>query len=517
MAHDANFCGDRLRLAAFLRIMEYGIPPRPTRFRRRVQAVEKPMRGSDPSPTNQEYSFVNTSAAIPIHGVSRPSTPEATTSGVDASRTHHSSPSNPLATDADSTYDIPPSHTSIEPYVGLIKDGIHEPTGLQQQHANGLLVKQSLQNAGIMSSSNSHKTPSKPRPSSSTRKRRLPVNCLALMRTSTSDGLPEPSNIDSHLSIPITKIDPIEDSHNFSGRTAVPMERHRAMASSSQIKASTSRAPWTPRASSIYPAKSSNSPTRGYKRPTTHSNLELQIQSAFAVASDGFVGEELTITRTQKRTKRSGKNILQETQLGFASGGLVLGNGRLPSPRHECISPSLPDSGLRSSSGLHTPFQVGSSQRSAIPIQLILTRNHNVTDSRPVESGCFRKRETAVHTQLSSITAPLRRDSESSRSEAMDEDDHINDNGDPNIDGSVSGESQNSDGFINDEECDGTDSTSPSRFKHLSRKPTYVDDSSYYQQAMHDLDMNMTHLVDRVRSRYPDFAEGTVSREYTAA
>jgi hypothetical protein len=35
MDDDANFCGGRLRLTAFLRIVEHNMPQRPTRFKRR--------------------------------------------------------------------------------------------------------------------------------------------------------------------------------------------------------------------------------------------------------------------------------------------------------------------------------------------------------------------------------------------------------------------------------------------------------------------------------------------------
>ncbi|KAF2631187.1 hypothetical protein BU25DRAFT_481740 [Macroventuria anomochaeta] len=40
MPQEADFCGDRLRLSAFLRVVGDGMPQRPTRFRRRLRAVD---------------------------------------------------------------------------------------------------------------------------------------------------------------------------------------------------------------------------------------------------------------------------------------------------------------------------------------------------------------------------------------------------------------------------------------------------------------------------------------------
>lgn len=46
MLHEADFCGDRLRLEAFLRVVDDGLPERPTRFRRRLRAAEDDGEGS---------------------------------------------------------------------------------------------------------------------------------------------------------------------------------------------------------------------------------------------------------------------------------------------------------------------------------------------------------------------------------------------------------------------------------------------------------------------------------------
>ena len=56
MPQEADFCGDRLRLSAFLRVVGNGMPKRPTRFRRRVPVTDDSLEPSTHFETTQEAS-----------------------------------------------------------------------------------------------------------------------------------------------------------------------------------------------------------------------------------------------------------------------------------------------------------------------------------------------------------------------------------------------------------------------------------------------------------------------------
>jgi hypothetical protein len=109
MVDDVNFCGGQLRLAAFLRVVEYDMPQRPSRLKRRIMPLV------DQFPVN--------AAACEPNGAAN-------------------------ATEASAATQIP-----------------------QVSRA---------------------KVSGRSRAPLRTRKRRLPVNGLALLRTTTTDGLPEP-------------------------------------------------------------------------------------------------------------------------------------------------------------------------------------------------------------------------------------------------------------------------------------------------------------------------------------
>lgn len=189
MAHETNFCGDRLRMSAFLRVMEYGIPPRPRRFRHRVQVVEEPAYESYSVTTDQTFSPMVISSEQSIHNIPHPLTTEASTPNAEANHVRHSSLSNAPAIDADSIHEIQYLPAPAEPYRGPVKDNHLESARPLQQHSNILTFNRYQQGP----ETNAHKTPSKPYGSSIIRKRRLPVTGLALLRTTTSDGLPAPS------------------------------------------------------------------------------------------------------------------------------------------------------------------------------------------------------------------------------------------------------------------------------------------------------------------------------------
>jgi hypothetical protein len=110
MTDDANFCDGRLRLRAFLRVVENDMPQRPSRFKRRHM---QPAENAPFDPAGHE--------------------PKASANITKAANT------TPV-----------PHQTEIR------------------------------------------KSSTRSREPLRTRKRKLPVNCLALLQTTTSDGLPEP-------------------------------------------------------------------------------------------------------------------------------------------------------------------------------------------------------------------------------------------------------------------------------------------------------------------------------------
>jgi hypothetical protein len=95
----------------------------------------------------------------------------------------------------ESVYDIPRSPTPIEHCLNLGADHdqyLHNNYAPVQQRSDPVPLAYCQLNADTTLNTNAKKAPRKPREPSSTRKRRLPVNELALMRTTTSDGLPPP-------------------------------------------------------------------------------------------------------------------------------------------------------------------------------------------------------------------------------------------------------------------------------------------------------------------------------------
>jgi hypothetical protein len=166
MADDANFVGGRLRLAAFLRTVETDMPQRPSRFKRRLpskhfarepDSAEIPRIGDDVLPDISEQ------------GRSRGAAEEAPTPG-----TEFDLPRSGVADVVAGKHDGSDSACAKRQYTSAKTE---KRTKNTKQVARVTMLKKQF---GVF-----HK-------SSDTRKRRLPVNGLALLRTTISDGLPEP-------------------------------------------------------------------------------------------------------------------------------------------------------------------------------------------------------------------------------------------------------------------------------------------------------------------------------------
>jgi hypothetical protein len=204
MAHDANFVNDRLRLTAFLRVVEQGMPPRPSRFKRRAQVLDEP--AVPPVPT----SLSRISPVLPVLETrNEPSI--LGSSSLDASRSIDPTAKQEVALNieppqfykvqsgvhlrATSIYNITHSPTPTELCLGQASDYNQDGQEGQiyfQQQRGPLSSPQNLGEGGATVAVKVNKVYGKTRGSSSTRKRCLPVNELALLRTTTSDGLPDP-------------------------------------------------------------------------------------------------------------------------------------------------------------------------------------------------------------------------------------------------------------------------------------------------------------------------------------
>lgn len=156
MAHDADFAGDRLRLSAFLRIVQ-NLPQRPARCRRRAGPS---IAGDDhvPAPASDDAQTVPTSSRREI------------------------SPCPDSLPEEDATAEVS-NETSPVPEIGREEDPpipSPKPTALH-----------------VYSPKERKADPRQRGPSNTARKRRLPVNELTLVRTTTADGLPDRSVGDS--------------------------------------------------------------------------------------------------------------------------------------------------------------------------------------------------------------------------------------------------------------------------------------------------------------------------------
>ena len=171
MPQEADFRGDRLRLSAFLRVVGDGMPQRPTRFKRRSRDVHLGLNSSTHHDTDrtdevatpaQETACERSSNDVPTLDIARSPSPE-----------------QPMLTPEDP----------------LPESAAHNGHQGNRERLEGFQLPNIQQQAAKRTSITTNtKSPKKPRQTSSTRKRRrLPANELALLRTTSSDGLPRPS------------------------------------------------------------------------------------------------------------------------------------------------------------------------------------------------------------------------------------------------------------------------------------------------------------------------------------
>jgi hypothetical protein len=199
MDHDANFVGGRLRLATFLRVVELEMPQRPSRFQRRMQSVGHQSHVSIrllsgdieppivPASMDEEMRKPTCTAVrlFETESVKRPDHHKETGSLFDSREV------TPRTTvPAGSVFEVPHSPTSADPCSGF--DDVGSLRGEHEPDAKGTtnqLEKRSQSARRLKVQKASYKVTG----SSNTRKKSLPVHGLALLRTTTTDGLPKPS------------------------------------------------------------------------------------------------------------------------------------------------------------------------------------------------------------------------------------------------------------------------------------------------------------------------------------
>ena len=189
MAHDANFVDDRLRLAAFLRLVENGMPQRPSRFTRHGQAVVGQLYNFNATPAclgEAKSSLLRMNQKLPwirstLSTSANPNHPD-TNAHLSAAGNAESNQTKALfyqETDFDTTRTQTPER--------LRSDAI--PNEGHGTHTS----QHSAQPCSIVPPIKSLSEDPVPTHGPDISKSRLPVNELALLRSTTLDGLPEPA------------------------------------------------------------------------------------------------------------------------------------------------------------------------------------------------------------------------------------------------------------------------------------------------------------------------------------
>ncbi|KAF2473801.1 uncharacterized protein BDR25DRAFT_125267 [Lindgomyces ingoldianus] len=403
MVHDESFCGDRLRMSSFLRVIA-NMPPRPARFRRHEKQADQ-----------QSHAMYD----------------EVGLNQFEELKTHKFSSQNPALASHDSSTEVCDSLARLASAQSLLMvagraerseaengsapdtgNGVHKPSGAQSTAPRARKDHYSYQ-----TKTNKSKHASGRR--SGTRRRMLPVNELALVRTTTTDGLPDPSEEDVILKSPITEIDPIEDSEVYGD---VPAQvRNEATQKSHLSKGDqvnyTNKATWKSR------------------RRTKQGRLDVRVLQS-VLASDGFVGAEFSIPfRHQKQPNRP----QMKKMVPVAQRGLILAMGNLPKPSFQSDRLQLVQGSqmfdARLPNRLSRIPRLGEGNESwneetpARPMR-DTPGGHDTSTvrSKPIR----RKTKHWIHNQLASISAPTRH-STNSGSEATEEPDERNSSfNDPN-------------------------------------------------------------------------------------
>jgi hypothetical protein len=144
-------------------------------------------------------------------------------------------------------------------------------------------------------------------------------------------------------------------------------------------------------------------------------------QSPRVELADGFVGAELSVV-PRKKPRRRGQVGPREVKPMQTLPTLALANGSLPLPAVQPGNPPMAPrfTPMRPSQAL--TLNDGDSGVTQTFGQLILAGSQGLNIRTPPQLNQAEQRESAIRRQLSSIIAPIRRESGSSASEAMSDD-----------------------------------------------------------------------------------------------
>ncbi|KAF2273572.1 uncharacterized protein EI97DRAFT_154395 [Westerdykella ornata] len=386
MAHSDNYVNGRLRLSAFLRIVQNIPQRRPLRIRRRVPnenstltSIAAPALSTEAEQSNE----IDKGTGVAESHMVQP----ATLSDHQA----EASPFGILPSAAPPERGSPRPHFDV-PVIEQVSTVEVETSAVSRTPRGDLIVYRA------------QKGNADARLIPSTRRRRLPVNELALVRTTTDDSLFDRSE-EMPETPSITDTDPIEDSQTPQSHSAVnPASRadrkHRPLISlSTPSLANKSR--WK-----IDKAKKQTN-TPGARLMPSHGSL-------WGLSADGFIASELDLpTRVQTKRRAPSPDKARASRkavlIPAPVGTLELRSGALPSPSQ------LPEQ-LPPRTELARIDDISSDDDYTIP--------------RPSLEGTWlssqprrlrRRTEDIVTAQLSAVTAPTRPSTDSDQEEEADD------------------------------------------------------------------------------------------------
>jgi hypothetical protein len=214
------------------------------------------------------------------------------------------------------------------------------------------------------------------------------------------------------------------------------------------------------------------SPTKPNQDRLAPSELFPQSRLGMQFAPDGFVGRELQSTSLTGRTSRSKTLPARRKKKPIVIHELALGSGPLPVMVTENTGTSMAHANENSLYLNHLPTtpEREEQQNKVKPGQLVLARSQSVTLGERSREDLPKQCEKIILHQLSSITAPLRRESGTSESDTTGEE----------------GDMDSEDGHDtdNDDAVDGYNA----HYLLSTQVPTFADDKRYFQTATQRLE-----------------------------
>lgn len=184
MAHQESFGGHHLRLSAFLRVVD-NIPKQPSRFRKQIQQQSL----SDDKLTNTDSPFAHTAQLDLDHGSEQLQV--LTSFDDEAKQSEYGDITRSVTLPVHVPVEIPHLGDEEAPYTDypLRTSDSYNVTATNNLQSTDLLLRKDP----VVDKSKVNKADGADLRILSARERRLPVDELTLVRTTTADGLPDPS------------------------------------------------------------------------------------------------------------------------------------------------------------------------------------------------------------------------------------------------------------------------------------------------------------------------------------